>query len=109
MTAADIAVDLTGLALIAGFAWYFCQPRTATNATVEGGRQVADTTVKGGYSPTLNRVEAGTPFRLRSHRQEQAQTALASPEQGGGKVAEAGRGVTADNRETRLPAVAAAR
>lgn len=109
MTAADIAVVLTGLALLAGLAWYFFQPRTATDATDEGGRQVVDTTVTGGYSPSLNRVEAGTPFRLRSHRQEQAQTALASPEQGGGKVAEAGRGVTAGNRETPLPAVAAAR
>ncbi len=162
MTAADIAVVLTGLGLIAGLAWYFFQPRTATDAKVEGGRQVVDITVKGGYSPSLIRVEAGTPVRLRFHRQEnsdctarvvfpdlrksasleafgtttldldlaepgeyswacgmnmlhgtlvaeapggggaqeQAQTALASPEQGAGKVAEAARGVTTDNRET---------
>ena len=161
MTAADIAVVLTGLVLIAVLAWYFFAPRAATQAQVEGGRQVVDVTVKGGYSPSLIRVEAGTPVRLRFHRQEnsdctsrvvfpdlrkstslgafgtttldldiaepgeyswacgmnmlhgtliaeapggdsaaqQAQTALASPEQGG-RVAEAARGITQENRQT---------
>ncbi len=70
MTAADIAVVLTGLVLIAVLAWYFFAPRAATQAQVEGGRQVVDVTVKGGYSPSLIRVEAGTPVRLRFHRQE---------------------------------------
>ncbi|MDQ3502245.1 MAG: cupredoxin domain-containing protein, partial [Actinomycetota bacterium] len=70
MTAADLAVVLTGLGLIAALAWYFFAPRTATDARVEGGRQVVDVTVKGGYSPSLIRVEAGTPVRLRFHRQE---------------------------------------
>ena len=51
MTAADVVVVLTGLSLIALLAWYFFQPRTATRAQVEGGRQVVDVTVKGGYSP----------------------------------------------------------
>lgn len=162
MSAADVAVVLTGLVLIVALAWYFFQPRTATDATVEGGRQVVDVTVKGGYSPSLIRVEAGTPVRLRFHRQEnsdctsrvvfpdlrksasleafgtttldlditepgeyswacgmnmlhgtlvaeapggdgaaqKAQTALASSESGGARVAEAARGVTRDNRET---------
>ncbi|MGI8537319.1 MAG: cupredoxin domain-containing protein, partial [Mycobacteriales bacterium] len=70
MTAADIAVVLTGLVLIAVLAWYFFAPRTATHAQVEGGRQVVDVTVKGGYSPSLIRVEAGSPVRLRFHRQD---------------------------------------
>jgi Cu+-exporting ATPase len=162
MTAVDSAVVLTGLVLIAVLAWYFFAPRTATQVQVEGGRQVVDVTVKGGYSPSLIRVEAGTPLRLRFHRQEnsdctsrvvfpdlrrsaslaafgtttldlditepgeyswacgmnmlhgtlvaeapggsgaaqQAQTALASPEPGGGRVAEAARGVTQENRQT---------
>ena len=161
MSIADILVAVTGLALIAVLAWYFFAPRRAAQAQLEGGRQVVDVTVKGGYSPSLIRVEAGTPVRLRFHRQEnsdctarvvfpdlrksaslaafgtttldldltepgeyawacgmnmlhgtlvaeapgahapqQAQTALAAPEQGAGKVAEAGRGVTQDNRST---------
>ncbi len=65
-----IAVVVGGLVLIAALAWYFSAPQKATNAQVEGGRQVVDITVKGGYSPNLVRVEAGTPVRLRFHRQE---------------------------------------
>jgi Cu+-exporting ATPase len=70
MTAADIAVVLGGVVLIAALAWYFFAPRKATHAQVEGGRQVVDITVKGGYSPSLIRVEAGKPVRLRFDRQE---------------------------------------
>ena len=51
-------------------AWYFVAPRKATHAQVQGGRQVIDITVKGGYSPSLIRVQAGTPIQLRFHRQE---------------------------------------
>ncbi|MBW3641236.1 MAG: cupredoxin domain-containing protein, partial [Actinobacteria bacterium] len=70
MTAADIAVILGGIALIALLAWYFFAPQKATHASVEDGRQVVDITVKGGYSPSLIRVEAGKPVRLRFDRQE---------------------------------------
>jgi Cu+-exporting ATPase len=70
MTAADVVVVLGGIALIAVLAWYFFAPQKATHAQVEGGRQVVDITVKGGYSPSLVRVEAGTPVRLRFDRQE---------------------------------------
>ena len=70
MVAAEIAVVLTGLALIAVLAWFFFAPRRAAQAQVEGGRQVVDIVVKGGYSPSLIRVEAGTPVRLRFDRQE---------------------------------------
>ena len=70
MTAADIVVVLGGLALMAALAWYFFSPQKATHAQVEDGRQVVDITVKGGYSPSLIRVEAGTPVRLRFDRQE---------------------------------------
>jgi Cu+-exporting ATPase len=70
VTVADIAVILGGIALIAALGWYFFAPRKATHAQVEGGRQVVDITVKGGYSPNLIRVQAGTPVRLRFDRQE---------------------------------------
>jgi Cu+-exporting ATPase len=70
VTPADLIVILSGLALIAGLAWYFFAPRQAAQAQVEGGRQVVDITVRGGYSPNLVRVEAGTPVRLRFDRQE---------------------------------------
>jgi Cu+-exporting ATPase len=70
MTVADIAVILGGIALIAILAWYFFSPQKATHAQVEDGRQVVDITVKGGYSPSLIRVEAGKPVRLRFDRQE---------------------------------------
>ena len=70
MTPADFAVILGGLVLIALLAWYFFAPQKATHAQVEGGRQVVDITVKGGYSPSFVRVEAGKPVRLRFDRQE---------------------------------------
>ncbi|MEX2290549.1 MAG: heavy metal translocating P-type ATPase [Mycobacteriales bacterium] len=70
MTAADVAVVLGGIVLIAVLAWYFFAPRKATHAQRENGRQVVDITVKGGYSPSLVRVEAGKPVRLRFDRQE---------------------------------------
>jgi Cu+-exporting ATPase len=70
MTVAEIAVVLGGVGLIAALAWYFFAPRKAAHAQREGGRQVVDITVKGGYSPSLVRVEAGSPVRLRFHREE---------------------------------------
>ncbi|MDQ3735802.1 MAG: heavy metal translocating P-type ATPase [Actinomycetota bacterium] len=168
MSAAEITVVVGGLALIGALAWYFFAPRKAAHPHVEGGRQVVDITLKGGYSPNLIQVEAGTPVRLRFNRQENSdctarvvfpdlrksaslaafgtttldldldepgeyswacgmnmlhgtlvaeppgadgggglrekaerrETPLASPDQGGEEVVEAGRGVTHDNRET---------
>ena len=158
MNAIEIAVVVGGIATIAALAWYFFAPRKAVGAQLEGGRQVIDITVRGGYSPNLVTVEAGKPVRLRFDRQENsdcsarvvfpdlrksatlaafgtttldldipspgeyswacgmnmlhgtliaeppgggttlqgAQTALASPEQGAGAVAEAARDVTPD-------------
>jgi Cu+-exporting ATPase len=70
MTAAEVVVVVGGIALIAALAWYFFAPRKAVGAQMEGGRQVVDITVRGGYSPSLVRVEAGKPVRLRFDRQE---------------------------------------
>ncbi|RBY92497.1 ATPase P [Blastococcus sp. TF02-8] len=166
MTTTELIVVAGGVALTGALAWYFFAPRKATHAEVHDGRQVVDITVKGGYSPSLIRVEAGSPVQLRFHRQENSdctarvvfpdlrksaslaafgtttmdlaidqpgeygwacgmnmlhgtliaeeggegdglrakaerpETPLASPEQGGGDVVEAARGVTQENRET---------
>jgi Cu+-exporting ATPase len=70
VTAVELAVIVGGVALIAALAWYFFAPRKAAHASVEGGRQVVDIAVRGGYSPSLIRVEAGQPIRLRFDRQE---------------------------------------
>ena len=70
MNATEIVVVIGGIALIAALAWYFFGPRTAVGAQLEGGRQVVDITVRGGYSPNLVRIEAGKPVRLRFDRQE---------------------------------------
>jgi len=70
MNATDFAVVGGGIAVIAALAWYFFAPRKAVGAQLEGGRQVVDITVRGGYSPNLVRIEAGKPVRLRFDRQE---------------------------------------
>jgi Cu+-exporting ATPase len=70
MTVPELLVVAGGVALIALLAWYFFAPRKAAVAQMEGGRQLVDITVRGGYSPNLVRVDAGTPVRLRFHRPE---------------------------------------
>lgn len=59
MAGAEIAVVVGGLVLIAALAWYFFAPRRAVDAQMEDGRQVVDITVKGGYSPSLVRMNIG--------------------------------------------------
>jgi len=59
------AVSLTGL-----LGWFFFGPKKTRRADVEDGVQVLTVTVKGGYSPDLIEVSAGTPVRLMFDRQE---------------------------------------
>jgi len=66
----DIAVVIGGLALIGALAWYFFAPQAAVRAEVSDGVQNVDIVVRGGYSPNLVRVTAGTPIRLRFDRQD---------------------------------------
>lgn len=68
--AIQILVNLVGVGLIFGIAWFHWGPREAARATSSGGRQEAAVTVKGGYSPDVIEVEAGRPVRLRFTRQE---------------------------------------
>ena len=70
MGAAEIAVTLSGLALIAALAWFFFGPRRVSEAEQRGEAQEVEVTVKGGYSPSLIRARAGIPLRLVFDRQE---------------------------------------
>jgi Cu+-exporting ATPase len=67
---AEIAVTVSGLALIAALAWFFFGPKRVSEAEQTGDRQEVEVTVKGGYSPSLIRARAGTPLRLVFDRQE---------------------------------------
>jgi plastocyanin domain-containing protein len=71
MDAAQVAVTIMGLLLIAGVAWFFFGEREKAVAGVtEGGVQVLRVTVKGGYSPDTLVVKRGRPVRIEFDRQE---------------------------------------
>ncbi|WP_081747457.1 heavy metal translocating P-type ATPase [Arthrobacter sp. Br18] len=70
MDLVDVAVTVGGLLAIGFLAWYFFAPRKAEVALVRAGVQVADISVRGGYSPDLIRVTAGIPVQLRFDRQD---------------------------------------
>src|SRR5438874_3834290 len=71
MDAAQIAVTITGLLLMAAMAWFFFGGREkAVARLVEGGVQVLRVTVKGGYSPDTLVVKRGQPVRIEFDRQE---------------------------------------
>lgn len=70
MTGIEIVVTLSGLAVIAGLAWFFFGPKQARIAQVKGNVQEITVLVKGGYSPDIIRVQKGVPLRLIFDRQE---------------------------------------
>jgi plastocyanin domain-containing protein len=71
MSIMQLAVLITGLALIGGIIWYFFLTRPqAADALVTDGIQETLVTVKGGYAPAEIRVRAGQPVRLIFDRQE---------------------------------------
>ena len=72
MSTAQIIVTSGGIALSLFIAWFFWfapkgQTRAATGA---GGAQEVAVIVKGGYTPDVIVVKAGSPVRLRFTRQE---------------------------------------
>ena len=74
MGIAQLLVTLGGLAAMAAVAWFFWGPRgSGTRATVtSSGKQELMVLVKGGYTPDVIEVEAGTPVRLNFRREESA-------------------------------------
>jgi Cu+-exporting ATPase len=70
MTGTEILVAAGGAALIGALAYFFFGPKDARRAEVRGGIQEVEITVKGGYSPSLIRVQQGVPLRLVFDRQE---------------------------------------
>lgn len=74
MGTADILVILGGLLAIAGVAWFFWGPRRSGARAVltSAGVQELMVLVKGGYSPDVIEVAAGTPVRLSFRREESA-------------------------------------
>ncbi|MBI4932922.1 MAG: heavy metal translocating P-type ATPase [Actinobacteria bacterium] len=67
---ADLVVIAAGVLLSAFLWWFFFGPKRARSASVVGGVQEVTVTVKGGYSPSLIRVQQGVPLRLTFDRQE---------------------------------------
>ena len=74
MGIAEVIVTLAGLAAIGGVAWFFWGPRGdgVRAAVTSSGSQELMVLVKGGYSPDVIRVAAGTPVRLNFRREESA-------------------------------------
>jgi len=72
MTLAQIAVTLGGLGLMAAVAWFFWGPRGegVRAAMTSSGRQEIMVLVKGGYTPDVIQLRAGTPARLTFRREE---------------------------------------
>ncbi len=72
MNATQIVVTLVGLGIIGWIVWYFWlwrgEPVAARAA--EGGLQVIEVTVKGGYQPASVVAKAGRPLRLNFTRRE---------------------------------------
>ncbi len=70
MTMAEIAVTLGGAGAIAFLTWFFFGPKQAQAARAKGNVQEIEVIVKGGYSPSIIRVQKGVPLRLIFDRQE---------------------------------------
>ena len=70
MSGSDVVVVALGVVLTGLMAWFFFGSRKSRRAELDGGVQVVRVVVKGGYSPDVIEVAAGTPVRLMFDRQE---------------------------------------
>jgi len=74
MTGTEIFLTAGGVTLIGALAYFFFGPkRPAARAELRGGVQEVEITVKGGYSPSVIRVQEGVPLRLVFDRQERGE------------------------------------
>lgn len=67
-----IIVSIVAAALIGLIVWWFFGKRTVTasQARQESGKQVAEITVDGGYSPSVIELKAGVPAELVFNRKD---------------------------------------
>jgi len=70
MSGSAVVVLLVGVLLTGFLGWYFFGPKRSRRAELDDGVQVVRVTVRGGYSPDVIEVTAGTPVRLLFDRQE---------------------------------------
>jgi plastocyanin domain-containing protein len=71
MTATEIIVNVSGLAVIAWIVWYFwLWQGGSVTAQTKNGIQTVDVVVKGGYQPAAIMVKAGRRVRLNFTRRE---------------------------------------
>src|SRR4051812_34645713 len=70
MSSADIGVIVAAVVMIAGLGWFFFGTGRAGVAVAGDGVQRVEVTVRGGYSPNLIRVRAGTPLEVVFDRRE---------------------------------------
>jgi plastocyanin domain-containing protein len=70
MTTAQIAVTISGLALIGWVVWYFFLAGRSSARAAGAATQQLRIEVKGGYTPAVVHVEAGRPVRLDFFRNE---------------------------------------
>ena len=73
MSGTEILVTAGGVTLIGALAYFFFGPKQAGRAEVRGGIQEVEITVKGGYSPSVIKVQEGVPLRLVFDRQERGE------------------------------------
>jgi P-type Cu+ transporter len=73
MTGTEILVTTGGVGLIGALAYFFFGPKRARQAELRGGVQDVEITVKGGYSPSVIKVQEGVPLRLVFDRQERGE------------------------------------
>ena len=70
MNANDVIVVATDIALAASLAWWFFGPKRVATTEIAAGIQTVRVTVRGGYTPSRIRAQAGMPLRLVFDRQE---------------------------------------
>ncbi len=70
MSTSEIVLTAGGFASILFLAWFFFGPKQSRRAELRGGIQEIEISVKGGYSPSLIRLQEGVPVRLIFNRQE---------------------------------------
>jgi len=66
----EVLVTTAGVLLIGLLAWFFFAPRRAVRASVRGGIQEIEVTVRGGYTPAVIRAREGVSLRVTFDRRE---------------------------------------